>query len=217
MLTLRECENRIFQKYKTSGTTIIPDGALGKEYEYARRRLLVILKEPNDPDGSWAASGGDIRDFGVSGKYDRPATWNNLARWSALVDNPKLSIEEIDVADPDKRCEHLRRIAVVNLKKTSGQSTSRYLEIKQNADQHRSLLLEQLRLYRPDVTITGNVFSIVRDLLGETQQREDDKCFFYFKNETLGVCIDFYHPQPRFSNKSLFSRLKSELQYHQFK
>jgi hypothetical protein len=211
---LREIENSVFRKYKSLGITIIPDGALGDQYEFARRRLLVILKEPNDADQSWAASGGDIRDFGKSSKYDRPATWNNLARWSALVDNPQLKFEQIDVTHPEKRCEHLRRIAVVNLKKTPGKSTSRYLEIKQNAEQHRDLLLEQLSLYKPDVTITGNVFGIVMGLLGKTQQR-DEECFSYFKDEALGVCIDFYHPQQRsYPNEFIFDLLKHELHHH---
>ena len=45
-MNLRQREDRIFQKYRSMSPTIIPDGALGKEYETARRRLLVILKEP---------------------------------------------------------------------------------------------------------------------------------------------------------------------------
>ena len=36
-------------------------------------------------------------------------TWNNLARWSALVDDPSVAFEQIDVNDLNKRREHLRR------------------------------------------------------------------------------------------------------------
>jgi hypothetical protein len=214
-MTLREREDHIFQKYRGLGCKIIPDGALGIDYETAHRRLLVILKEPNDANGKFCEEGGDIRDFGK--KYDRPATWNNLARWSALVDDPSLNINQIDVSETEKRLNHLRRIAVVNLKKTPGKSTAHYREIKAIAEQHAELLREQFRLYKPDVTIAGGVFSIVRELMGRTEQRDPPNCFSYFEDEDLGVCIDFYHPQQRtYSKEDLFKFLRCQLTYHGF-
>ena len=170
-------------------------------------RLLVILKEPNDPDGKWGASGGDIREFGRSG--GRPATWNNLVRWSALVDNPDLTLAEIDVADSEVRQRHLRRIAVMNLKKRPGRATSVMKDIRSYAEQHWILLQEQLQLYRPYVTIAGGVFPILRDLMDRTERREEGSCYSYFEDETLGVCFDFYHPQQRhYKNEVLFDDLK---------
>ena len=117
-MKLKEREDLIFCKYREQGEPIVSDGAISDEYERARIKLLVVLKEHNDPSGNWSKSGGDIRGFGNWG--GRAATWNNLARWSALVDNPLLCIDEIDVSDRQKRAKHLHRIAVVNLKTTPG-------------------------------------------------------------------------------------------------
>jgi hypothetical protein len=211
-MTLRERENQIFSKYRSFGEQVIPDGALGQEYETARPRLLVILKEPNDPDGSWLASGGDIRDFGR--QYNRPATWNNLARWSALAREPNLTIDKIDVTDIATRQMHLRRIAVVNLKKFGGASVAKMKEIREHAAKHWILLEDQFKLYRPDLTISGGVFDILREIIGAPEKRDGNNCFRYFEHRDLGICFDFYHPQARLSNKRLFEFLKQRFNYH---
>ena len=211
-MTLRERENQIFDKYRARGEQIIRDGALGEEFEAARPRVLVILKEPNDPDGSWAVVHGDIRNFGR--QYNRPATWNNLGRWSALANDARLTLDEIDVTIKDNLQKHLRRIAVVNLKKSGGGSLAVRKKIREYAAEHWSLLQEQFKLYKPDLTITGGVFDIVRDLFRARECRDNGKCFAYFKHPDLGVCFDFYHPQPRLTNSYLFDCLKKQLDYH---
>jgi len=213
-MTLRQREDSIFDKYRALGESIIPDGALGKEYETAHRRILVILKEPHDTEGGFAKSGGDIRDFGV--KHNRGATWNNLARWSALANNPSLTMTEIDVSDLTKRREHLRRIAVVNLKKIGGRATAVMSEIKGYAEQHWSLLQQQFDLYKPHATIAGGTFEILAELRGSIVIPQKGERFPFFEDKDFGICINFYHPQPRGrpTNQNLFEYLKQQLVYH---
>ena len=221
IMSLRERENRIFRKYPKP---IVRDGALGKEYESARRRVLVILKEPNDPDGGWAASGGDSRDFGIKGKPHPISTWKALASWSALIDDPSLSFEQIneEVTTHEKRVEHLRRIAVVNLKKTSGKSTSRHSEIRSYAEQHWALLRDQFRLYKPHLTIAGNVFPIVKEQMDIAAQQVaiqqvGEERFSFFKHPDFGVFVDFWHPNQRSrSHREILNQLKRVLRYHGF-
>lgn len=93
-MTLQEHEDRILKKYRAMGERVISDGAISVGYEKVPRRLLVVLKEANDPHG---ASEWDLRSYGRWG--GRPATWNNLARWSALFTDPSLSFGDIDVSD----------------------------------------------------------------------------------------------------------------------
>jgi len=141
----------------------------------------------------------------------------NLARWSALYDNPLLSMEEIDASDRKKRVEHLCRIAVVNLKKIAGGSTAQPKEIWEYAEKYWDLLEEQFKLYRPNLTIAGGVFDILVALRGSNVVPKEGTRFPYFEDQDLGVCIDFYHPQPRFrlKNQKLFEYLKQQLSYHQ--
>jgi hypothetical protein len=215
-MTLREREDQIFDKYRyrTRGEPFIPDGAISEEYETSHTRLLVILKEPNDPTGNWARSGGDIRDFGAWG--GRGATWRNLARWSALLDYPFLSMDEIDVSDQEKCAKHLRRIAVVNLKKIAGGRTADMRIIREYAEKYWNLLEEQFKLYRPTLTIAGGVFEILVALRGSNEVLQEGLRFPYFEDQDLGVCISFYHPQPRYrqSNRGLFDYLKQQLDHH---
>jgi hypothetical protein len=64
-MNLKERDDRIFCKYRKLGKQIVVrDGAISEEYEKARRKLLVIIKEPNAPDGKWKESGGDLRGYG---------------------------------------------------------------------------------------------------------------------------------------------------------
>ncbi|MFZ0340274.1 MAG: hypothetical protein WAL45_19770 [Terracidiphilus sp.] len=212
-MTLREREDQIFGKYRLMGEEIISDGALVEEYETARLRLLVILKEPNDSTGNWAKSKGDMRSYGAAG--GRAATWNNLARWSALLGNPLLRIEEIDVSDREMRTKHLRRTAVVNLKKTAGCGTADMRKIEKYAIEHRDLLREQLKLYKPALTIAGGTFDILTKLRRGTVVLQEGERFPYFEDKDLGVCVSFYHPQQRqFSGRQLFHFLGIQLRYH---
>ena len=72
-------------------------------------------------------------------------------------------------------------------------------------------------VYKPDVTIAGGVFDIVRELSGKVKQEGPPNCFPYFKDEDLGICIDFYHrQQTTHSKKKLFGFLKDELAYHRY-
>src|ERR1017187_92351 len=95
-------------------------------------------------------------------------TWFAGALW---LNNPDLTLAEIDVADSEVRQRHLRRIAVMNLKKRPGRATSVMKDIRSYAEQHWILLQEQLQLYRPYVTIAGGVFPILRDLMDRTERR----------------------------------------------
>jgi hypothetical protein len=212
-MTLHELEDMIFGKYRAMGEEIISDGALVEEYETAPSRLLVILKEPNDSTGNWAKSKGDMRSYGASG--GRAATWNNLARWSALFDNPLLRIEEIDVSSREMRAKHLHRTAVVNLKKTAGCGIADMRKIEEYAIGHQSLLQEQLKLYKPALTIAGGTFDILAKLRGRTGVSQEGERFPYFEDQDLGVCVSFYHPQQRqFSDRRLFHFLSVQLRYH---
>ena len=216
-MKLRHREDRIFDKYRARGEQIVRDGAITEEFEASGTRLLVILKEPNDTTGNWVKSNGDMRSFGASG--GRAATWNNLARWSALYANAPLQFNEVDVSTRESRVPHLRRIAVVNLKKTPGGSRANLAVIEEYAIRHRELLDEQLKLYRPDLSLAAGTFEILVKLRGKEQCVNPKKgnCFRYFADDDLGLCIDFYHPQQRkFTNQRLFEFLRHQLRCHGF-
>jgi hypothetical protein len=212
-MTLRERENRIFRRYRSMGEQIISDGAMSPEYESAQARLLVILKEANDPDGSWASSGGDLRSYGRWG--GRPATWKNLALWSALIEDPRIELFDIDVSDRAKRVKHLTRIAVVNLKKVPGGARSDLRVIRNYALEHRTLLEQQLMLYKPHLTLAGGTFDVLKVLREKPEITDQGKCFRYFLDPDLGICVDFYHPQQRkLSRGCVFEYLRQQLVYH---
>jgi hypothetical protein len=210
-MTLREKEDDVFGKYTSQ---IVRDGALGRAYESVPRRLLVVLKEPNDESGYLLENGVDFRDFARDHK--RRATWDNVARWSALFQNPSIDIGDIDLSSKESRFQYLQCTAVANLKKIPGASRSSYREISAAAKENWELLREQFQLYRPNLTIAGGVFGIIKAQTGRAEIPQSKGRFPYFKDEEFGVCIDFYHPQCRRSKTELFGFLRDQLTFHGF-
>jgi uracil-DNA glycosylase len=106
---------------------------------------------------------------------------------------------------------------VVNLKKIAGGSTAQPKEIREYAEKYWDLLEKQFKLYRPKLTIAGGVFDTLVALRGSSVVPQEGLRFPYFEDQDLGLCISFYHPQPRFRqrNQSLFDYLKQQLNYHQ--
>ena len=213
MKTIKTQENEIFAHYPSGS---VPDGA-GDDYLKQPFRLLVVLKEPNDLGGKWAKGGGDLRDFGT--KYDRPRTWDNLARWAALVTDPSLKYEDIKVRDLETKRQYLRRLSVVNLKKEPGGPTSRPGVIKKHALKNWPLLEKQFRLYKPHLTLACGTFGILKEILEPIDRKRPELCapadLSYFRDPTLGLVLDFWHPQQRkLSHAELFSILKKNVTYH---
>ncbi len=213
-MTLEEAEDRVFDKYSPKP---IRDGALSLQYESSNRRLLLILKEVNDPKKWFEKNDGDLRKFPHENR--RAATWDNVARWSALFQNPSLDLRDVDVSTLHRRSMHLQSTSFVNLKKTAGGRKSSLQTIEKYAEEHWNLLREQIQLYKPTCTISCGVFDILKLLYDATPVPKSGSCFKYFEHQDLGVCIDFYHPAYtyRLSNLELFEMLRDQFNHHGFR
>jgi hypothetical protein len=200
---LTKAENEIFARYQAlhPGVPILPDGAPDPS-AYVKRgnfRVLFLLKEGNDPDGTWVRNGGDLRDMARCG--GRYASWHNLATWIAI--SQRLPFTKNDRKSRDWRASQLRRAVFVNAKKIPGNansSTTAIAEFALNAD-HNPLLKQQLELYRPRLTLAcGNgLFQILRETFNARPLKPANGKYGYwfFKSKSMGTVIDFYHPEAR--------------------
>lgn len=212
-------ENEIFREYRRLHARIIPDGAISeRSYRASRLKVVVILKEPNDETGEWCDNGGDLRRLGYDG--GKKTTWPNLARWSYLFQNPCASYAEAIAAcrDLETRKKHLRRLVVMNLKKTPGASRSRSKEIEEFAERHAELLHRQSELYRPDLTLACGTHPIFTQLCGEVTVQKSKKYFSFFRHKSLGIVIDFFHPQlirkDKGTSEEIYTDLARDLRFH---
>ena len=114
--TIREREDELFERWRNRVPNLVPDGLVGDSFRPGCPKILFILKEPNDPEGTLP----DIRDFLREGA--QPETWGNIARWVAGIERLPAETLWADVAKltADRRKSLLCTIAAMNLKKSPG-------------------------------------------------------------------------------------------------
>lgn len=203
---LTSAEDALFADMRARMSPILRDGAM-HDYATQERRLLFVLKEGNDPDGSWSASpDGDLRQAPSWDFHDtsyRRATWHTLLRWAAVV----LGAERLDDIQEHHWQTLLPKIAVVNLCKSPGGSTTDPSRINRALDdrEYAKLLRLQLGLYQPGITVCGgdDVFDWLTRLIGWTiddcksYRCSTDDLIWCCRSETLGLVIAFWHPAQR--------------------
>lgn len=161
------------------------------------KKILYVLKEAyTDEDkgydlANWLNSGPDLR------------MWNRVARWTYGLQNTsedKIAkyIPDID-EDADIRKQCFEQIAVMNLKKSGGESTSVIEEIAAYAQSDKEELIRELQLIDPDIVICGSTFWILYQLVFGKEplkgSQANDNWFYYMNLDGKErLYIDYYHP-----------------------
>lgn len=141
-------EKEIFDKLRKIDPSIVEDGIVSEEeYLDSNYKIVYIMKEVN------GGSGWNLKDFLYKG--GRSQTWDNVARWTEglLNINQEYNWSYLEENNEKRRKYYLKKIGVINLKKTPGQNTSNYKEISSAAFENRNLIKTQVDLYNPDIII----------------------------------------------------------------
>lgn len=180
------------------------------------KHILVILKETNGLDGSLA----DFLRIGGSKTYYR--TWNNVARWVKVI----LEDTCCDVISRAELNDAVRNIAAINLKKYAGGARANPKEVRREALLDADLLRAQIRLYCPDIILTGGwglVSDFVHDVLFEEENpwdyqpekdrnAESDPKLWYYRSDRIRegrktLVVSMPHPN-RASKKWMYELQK---------
>ena len=214
-------ENQLFSRWLRRSPTLLRDGALGgphSTYVHQPTRVLFVLKEANDTGARWSSRGADLRQHAAEFAALR-STFPVLLLLAALAHAPDSTFEQTQtrLQDPDSRLHLLESIVLVNLKKTPGGPVcnDRLLGTAVAAD--GDLLLEQLQLYRPHLTIAGgaSVFTLLARLLHAPIATSPGSRPF-LRHPTLGLCLSFFHPQATKGHRYLHDLLRDNLAAHGF-
>ena len=225
---LHQAENRLFATWQQREPTLLRDGALGgKHSTYLAQpiRLLFALKEPNDSGNRWSNAGADLRHHAPA-FADLRSTFPVLLLLALRAQQTSAQTEDLafitareQLRDRDLRIRLLESIALVNLKKTPGgpvcNDRSLVTAIQQNGD----LLLQQLALYRPHLTIAGgsSVHTLLAQLTGNTvTPATSPHTRPFFHDPRLGLCLSFFHPQATKGYEFLYDLLGDCLRAHRF-
>ena len=204
-------ENELFEKWSKKRTNLVSDGIVNnKDYQKSACKILFLMKEVNNPNGDLR----DLRPFLKKG--GKASTWNNATRWIYGIRNLNREINWQEIVEIKKhhRKEHLRTIAVVNVKKTPGKASSNYKELWKIAREDQNLLKEQIDFYNSDIIIccghpTG---SILKELIfPEIVWKKTSRGIPYYKTKNGKIFIDYYHPAARVSSSLLFYGLYDAL------
>lgn len=190
---------RHYQALGIDPDRICRDGILNESEEWGKvaKKILFVMKEVND----W--EGGDLKDLFTDGpKYQM---WHTISRWAAGILYNFPEYEEIDTWSIKK--EVIRKIASINLKKTSGGSHSNMSVINAYAYTDKELLLGQIDEIQPNIIIACGTFDSVIWLLGLEINPDNPYEKPIFDKERNIWVVPWRHPG-RVNNKKTYNELK---------
>tara|TARA_Y100000766_G_scaffold262425_1_gene253640 strand:+ start:131 stop:766 length:636 start_codon:yes stop_codon:yes gene_type:complete len=202
-MDIKNSEEILFKKWQKKRPRMAKDGVVNDmEYNRSSVKILFILKEVN----GWP--NGDLRE--LLNRAEKWRTWNNISRWNYGVQSyfktGKFDFKN-KITKKDRK-EILKNIAVINLKKASGGSSSNMGEIRQHALEDKELLKEQVNLYTPDLVIccgTGNIIPQL-NLFEKSKYTKSSEGVVY-SNNSNPLIINYLHPQCMKGKRELFDTL----------
>ncbi len=184
--------DELFDDLETKmGVRLVRDGVINPlAWDEAPRKVLFILKERNlNAVQTKKIPADELYDFRLS---CRRGNWRVLGQWAYSLQRPdaRPSFSEAD----QNHVQAFHASAIINLKKTPGNESSKTEDILASAGLFKDILNQQIDLLRPDVILCGgrgSVLNIARSVLGRSCEG----------------WIDFYHPSCRLNRRLMYDAL----------
>ena len=183
----------LFNQIEYQNVKPVKDGIINIEkYKVAKPKILWILKEPHDKgNGGW-----DMRDFLINPKNltERKDNWKwkktykmlMLVTWGILHDFQSYdkTLHDWGRLGDEEMLFVINEIALINLKKTPGGSSSPPPVIRAAYKTNKEIIWLQINTVKPDVVICGGTYQFIKK---DIDQLSKSQCVF----------IDNYHPNFR--------------------
>ncbi len=189
----------------------IADGIINKElWDKAPVKVLFIMKEAyeSSPDDcqEWALNEYLNNDLNTIGK----PMWWSLAQW---LDGINKLCDSNDVATFDEEFKAdsglnlaFHSCAVINLKKSSGKSSSDVDDLAKYVEGDWELLWAQIESINPDLIICGATYPLIASKLGSPKRSAE--WLYHAKGYHF---VDFWHPSNQWPYKVKYYSLLSAL------
>lgn len=179
----------------------ISDGAVNADtYQNCCPKIAFFLKEAysREDNCNWS-----LTEWLNSGALTR--MWSTVSEWTYGIRNTTETIipPKPQLANEEKT-KWLQTIAVVNVKKSNGESCSSYEDLLQYTKNDILYLKRELEILAPDIIVCGNNSSMLRAIYESSIQDNivhTDSCIdceFMRKNGYAiirnQIILDFYHP-----------------------
>ena len=183
-----------------------PDGIINEiEWEATNPKIMLMLKETNDYNDDVCKL---VREVWEGTKYP---IWNNIARWTYGISNIRDGYYPafVEANRPENMKKSVMKIAIMNLKKTTGGGSSDMEIIQEYALRDKSFISRELELIKPKVVICGSTFDIVKKIFGSENFHEVEGSDGYLFRFGEIVFINYWHPASRFPAKLLYHTICS--------
>jgi hypothetical protein len=199
---LSEREDALFARWRINQPAFVSDGAVDADaYLTSTPKLLFLLKEVNDPGPS--GGGWCLRKFLRDG--GRPATWDNITRWTRAIRRlpDEMAWEELNKpVTPAQRREVLRSIAAVNLKKVPGGAETDEQAFWTAVQKDAQYVRDQFELYEADLVVccgalVRNAFDTFIKPSHVGPWRSTFRGIKYLEYSPRKFVIAYSHPQAR--------------------
>ncbi|RLE39363.1 hypothetical protein DRJ17_01420 [Candidatus Woesearchaeota archaeon] len=217
--TLTERLNTLFESHL--GPNFFPDGVIDEErFLSANPKILYLLKDVNALETEqW-----DLRD---AGRYfarklkEKGASYPTITKMATishyiLEGFPDYASEQW--IPGEDLAESLLSIAIVNLKKTAGKSSTSDEKIKPHAEKNFKMWKSEIDIIQPDIALCGGTYYLVKDLFikngvikeSDLEVTPNGMHFFRYNNSAL---VDVPHPNARYPYSHVYSYIKLGLNH----
>ena len=195
-------ENELFKKWqakeKHQGKLFNCDGIVNvDEWEKEDCRILFLLKEAwhrKTMDGSEYDLAKDLRN-----SEPWSSMWNRVAEWTRgihLTEEGKPAPYH-KLKKSEAKLE-LQKIAVINIKKSGGESRSKDDDIMQYAEEDYDLIYDQIEMIDPTIIVCGYTIGFLNKIIQKSGEKPIDKkknhCDNWHYKWKDRIVLDYYHP-----------------------
>jgi hypothetical protein len=201
---------QLYNQWRKPGQHFVSGGVVDENlFDSAEVKLMILLKEVNDPDQLEDWSLVDLINDQINRQHFYP-TWRRVGEWSFGLEQGFPSYQSIVGHMVEANITNgLQNIAATNLKKSGGAGESVYEVIRQHAFAEKELWTKEIEIIKPDVVICGGTFGIAQEVL-EFEAISCGSGALYGKSLNT-IFIGFYHPVYRISPKVLYAYFKETM------
>ena len=179
----------------------VSDGFIDKpEWDKScdNKKVLFVLKEAHDKKAisDWSLPD-DLRE-----RKPLERMWKRVCEWVyAIRYTTAEHIEAYPMLTDAENTLLIKSIAVMNIKKSNGKSSSNPEEISAYADADKEEIIREIELIDPDIIVCGSTFHDVNRIVNritDNQIEASEKAGSFAYSKILGgrerLFINFYHP-----------------------
>lgn len=193
------------KKEKHLGKIFNSDGIIcEEEWKKQDKKILFILKEAYHRDIKIVNDYDLAEDLSNNGPWKN--IWKRVAEWSyGLVKTTSNYTEPYRSLNEAEANSYLKKVAVINIKKSDGKSKSDYNEIIQYAEYDAKEILREIEIINPDIIVCGYTIGSLNAALKKmdptfipfkyNKKATSENYHYVWKNR---IIIDYYHPAARY-------------------